>query len=67
MSQFHKSAHIWHHEIGRSKGARRERSFDIVVVVEQTGGGSNEPVPLNEIPGYGIVARGPFRDGGNPG
>ena len=40
---------------------------DVIVVVEQTGGGSNASVPINDLPAYGVVARGPFRDGGNPG
>jgi hypothetical protein len=40
---------------------------DVIVVVERVDGGSNVSVPLNELPGYGIVTRGPFRDGGNPG
>jgi len=40
---------------------------DVIVVVERTGGGSNVSVPLNELPGYGIVALGSFMDGGNPG
>ena len=40
---------------------------DVIFVVEQTGGGSNGSVPLNDLPADGIVARGPFRDGGNPG
>ena len=40
---------------------------DVIVVVERTGGGSNASVPVNSLPSYGVVARGPFRDGGNPG
>jgi hypothetical protein len=42
-------------------------ALDVIVVVEQTGGGSNSSTPLNDLPADGIVARGPFRDGGNPG
>lgn len=40
---------------------------DVIVVVEREAGGSNVSVPLNELPGYGIVTLDPFRDGGNPG
>jgi hypothetical protein len=40
---------------------------DIIVVVEQTGGGSNGSIPINDLPTDGVVARGPFRDGGDPG
>lgn len=40
---------------------------DVIVVVEQTGGGSNGSTPLNDLPADGIIARGPFRDSGNPG
>ena len=42
-------------------------ALDVIIVVEQTGGGSNSSTPLNDLPADGIVARGPFRDGGNPG
>ncbi|MEN8237892.1 MAG: hypothetical protein ABFR53_01695 [Actinomycetota bacterium] len=40
---------------------------DVIIVVEQPGSGSNAGIPLNNLPADGIVARGPFRDGGNPG
>jgi hypothetical protein len=40
---------------------------DIIVVVERADGGSNVSLPIEELPGYGIVTRGPFRNGGNPG
>ena len=40
---------------------------DVIVVVERTGGGSNASIPINSLPSYGVVSRGPFRDGGNPG
>jgi hypothetical protein len=40
---------------------------DVIVVVEQASSGSTVSIPLTELPGYGIVSRGPFRDGGNPG
>lgn len=42
-------------------------ALDVIIVVEQTGGGSTSSTPLNDLPADGIVARGPFRDGGNPG
>ena len=42
-------------------------ALDVIIVVEETGGGSNSSNPLNDLPADGIVARGPFRDGGNPG
>lgn len=42
-------------------------ALDVIVVVEQTGGGSNSSTPLNNLPADGIVARGPFRDDSNPG
>jgi hypothetical protein len=40
---------------------------DIIIVVEQPDSGANASVPLNDLPDDGIVARGPFRNGGNPG
>jgi len=39
----------------------------VVVVVESPRRGSNASIGLNEIPSDGIVARGGFVDGGNPG
>jgi len=40
---------------------------DVIVVVERADGGSNVSLPIDELPGYGIVTQGPFRNGGNPG
>ena len=40
---------------------------DIIVVAEQPGSGSNVSVPLNDLPENGIIAQGPFINGGNPG
>jgi hypothetical protein len=42
-------------------------ALDIIVVAERERGGSNASIPLNDLPVDGIVSRGPFRDGGNPG
>ena len=40
---------------------------DVIVVTERTGGGSNASVPINDLPAYGVIAKGPFQDSGNPG
>jgi hypothetical protein len=40
---------------------------DIIVVVEQPDSAANASVPLNDLPDDGTVARGPFRNGANPG
>jgi hypothetical protein len=40
---------------------------DIIIVAEQPVAASNLSMPLNDIPPNGIVARGLFINGGNPG
>jgi len=40
---------------------------DLIIVVEQPESGSTAQIPLAELPADGMVARGPFRNGGNPG